>query len=304
VFIFATEYQHIVDIHSDDLRTFVTVIDSGSLSAASTHLGQTTSGVSRALSRLEDKLATSLLTRTTRRMELTEEGQIFLEKARAILAAMAEAEETIRIRRQKPAGRLRVDAASPFMLHCVVPHVAEFRELYPEIRLELSSNDQIADLIEHRTDVAIRIGALTDSTLHARPLSSSKLHILASPDYLRRHGTPSNPDELPAHTLLGFVDYDAGNLWPLRYEGASSMPIAPALAASSGETLRQLTLAGQGVVCLSDFMTRADITEGRLVPLLEDYSTGYRQQIHAVYYRNTQLAQRISCFLEFLQQKL
>jgi DNA-binding transcriptional LysR family regulator len=304
VFIFATEHQIIVDIHSDDLRTFVTVIDSGSLSAASAHLGQTTSGVSRALSRLEDKLATSLLTRTTRRMELTEEGQIFLEKARAILAAMAEAEETIRIRRQKPAGRLRVDAASPFMLHCVVPHVAEFRELYPEIRLELSSNDQIADLIEHRTDVAIRIGTLSDSTLHARPLSSSKLHILASPDYLRRHGTPNKPEELPAHTLLGFVDYDAGNLWPLRHEGASSMPIAPALAASSGETLRQLTLAGQGVVCLSDFMTRADITEGRLVPLLEDYSTGYRQQIHAVYYRNTQLAQRISCFLEFLQQKL
>ena len=183
-----------MDIHSDDLRTFVTVIDSGSLSAASAHLGQTTSGVSRALSRLEDKLATSLLTRTTRRMELTEEGQIFLDKARAILAAMAEAEETIRIRRQKPAGRLRVDAASPFMLHCVVPHVAEFRELYPEIRLELSSNDQIADLIEHRTDVAIRIGTLADSTLHARPLSSSKLHILASPDYLRRHGTPDKPE--------------------------------------------------------------------------------------------------------------
>ena len=304
MFIFATEYWYIVDIHSDDLRTFVTVIDSGSLSAASAHLGQTTSGVSRALSRLEDKLATSLLTRTTRRMELTEEGQIFLEKARVILAAMAEAEETIRIRHQKPAGRLRVDAASPFMLHCVVPHVAEFRELYPEIRLELSSNDQIADLIEHRTDVAIRIGALTDSTLHARPLSSSKLHILASPDYLRRYGTPQEPHELPAHTLLGFVDYEAGNLWPLRHAGASSMPIAPALSASSGETLRQLTLAGQGVVCLSDFMTRADIKAGRLVPLLEDYSTGYRQQIHAVYYRNTQLAQRISCFLEFLQQKL
>ena len=293
-----------MDIHSDDLRTFVTVIDSGSLSAASAHLGQTTSGVSRALSRLEDKLATSLLTRTTRRMELTEEGQIFLGKARAILAAMAEAEETIRIRRQKPAGRLRVGAASPFMLHCVVPHVAEFRQLYPEIRLALSSNDQIADLIEQRIDVAIRIGTPTDTTLHARPLGSSAQHILASPDYLQRRGTPRKPEELHAHSLLGFVDDDAGNLWPLRHDGANSMLIAPTLAASSGETLRQLTLAGQGVACLPDFMTRADIQEGRLVPLLEDYSTGYRQQIHAVHYRNTQLAQRISCFLEFLQQKL
>ncbi|KQV84709.1 LysR family transcriptional regulator [Massilia sp. Root351] len=293
-----------MDINSDDLKIFVAVIDSGTLSAASVHLGQTTSGVSRALSRLEEKLATTLLTRTTRRMELTEEGQLFLAQARAILAAMEEAEETIRIRRQRPAGRLCVDAASPFMLHCVVPHVAEFRALYPEIRLELTSNDQIADLIEHRTDIAIRIGALSDSTLHARALSSSPLHVLASPAYLARHGTPASPEDLAQHELLGFAQYELGNLWPLRHAAGNSLQITPALAASSGETLRQLALAGQGMVCLSDFMTRADIAEGRLVKLLEAHSTGFRQQIHAVYYRNTQLSQRISCFLEFLQKKL
>ncbi|MES2263130.1 MAG: LysR family transcriptional regulator [Pseudomonadota bacterium] len=293
-----------MDIHSDDLKIFVAVIDSGTLSAAAAHLGQTTSGISRALARLEEKLATSLLTRTTRRMELTEEGQLFLERARAILDAMEAAEDAIRMRRQKPAGRLCIDAASPFMLHCVVPHVAEFRAMYPDIRLELTSNDQIADLIEHRTDIAIRIGALADSTLHARALSSSALHVLASPDYLHRCGTPTAPQDLASHTLLGFVQYEQGNAWPLRHAGGNSWPIAPALSASSGETLRQLALAGQGIVCLADFMTRADIAAGRLVPLLQDFSTGYRQQIHAVYYRNTQLAQRISCFLEFLQRKL
>jgi DNA-binding transcriptional LysR family regulator len=293
-----------MDINSDDLKIFVAVIDSGTLSAASVHLGQTTSGVSRALSRLEEKLATTLLTRTTRRMELTEEGQLFLEQARAILAAMEEAEEAIRIRRQKPAGRLCVDAASPFMLHCVVPHVAEFRAMYPDIRLELTSNDQIADLIEHRTDIAIRIGTLSDSTLHARALSSSPLHVLASPGYLERHGTPATPEELAQHELLGFAQYELGNVWPLRHAAGNSLQVTPALAASSGETLRQLALAGQGIVCLSDFMTRADIAAGRLVKLLEAHSTGFRQQIHAVYYRNTQLSQRISCFLEFLQKKL
>jgi DNA-binding transcriptional LysR family regulator len=293
-----------VDINSDDLKTFITVIDSGTLSAASVHLGQTTSGVSRALSRLEDKLSTSLLTRTTRRMELTEEGQLFLEKARAILGAMEEAEETIRIRRQKPAGRLCVDAASPFMLHCVVPHVAEFRAMYPDIRLELSSNDLIADLIEHRTDIAIRIGTLNDSTLHARALTSSPLYVLASPDYLARHGTPNKPEDLAQHSVLGFVQYELGNQWPLRHPAGNSLPVTPSISASSGETLRQLALAGQGIVCLADFMTRADIEAGRLVKVLEAGYTGYRQQIHAVYYRNTQLAQRISCFLEFLQQKL
>ncbi|WP_338759239.1 LysR family transcriptional regulator [Massilia sp. METH4] len=293
-----------MDINSDDLLTFVTVIDSGSLSAAAVHLGQTTSGVSRALARLEDKLQTSLLTRTTRRMELTEEGQLFLERARRILASIEEVEECIRIRRQQPAGRLCVDAASPFMLHCIVPHVAEFRALYPEIRLELTSNDRIADLIEHRTDIAIRIGTLNDSTLHARPLTSSPLHILASPAYLARHGAPAAPEDLARHALLGFVQYEQGNVWPLRHAAGDSLVVAPALAASSGETLRQLALAGDGIACLADFMTRADIGAGRLVPLLAAFNTGYRQQIHAVYYRNTQLAQRISCFLEFFQQKL
>jgi DNA-binding transcriptional LysR family regulator len=293
-----------VDIHSDDLKIFVAVVDSGTLSAASVHLGQTTSGVSRALSRLEEKLATSLLTRTTRRMELTEEGQLLLERARAILASMEEAEESIRMRRQSPAGRLCVDAASPFMLHCVVPHVAEFRALYPDIRLELSSNDRIADLIEHRTDIAIRIGALNDSTLHARALSASALHVLASPGYLERHGAPATPEALAGHALLGFAQYELGNAWPLRHQCGNSLQITPALAATSGETLRQLALHGQGIVCLADFMTRDDLAAGRLVKVLEHCYTGYRQQIHAVYYRNTQLSQRISCFLEFLQRKL
>ncbi|GGY42657.1 LysR family transcriptional regulator [Pseudoduganella albidiflava] len=293
-----------MDINSDDLQTFVAVIDSGSLSAAAVHLGQTTSGVSRALARLEDKLQTSLLTRTTRRMELTEEGQLFLDRARRILASLEEVEECIRIRRQQPAGRLCVDAASPFMLHGIVPHVAEFRALYPEIRLELTSNDRIADLIEHRTDIAIRIGTLNDSTLHARPLTSSPLHVLASPAYLARHGAPATPGDLAGHTLLGFVQYEQGNVWPLRHDAGDSLAITPALAASSGETLRHLALAGDGIACLAGFMTRADIASGRLVPLLAAFNSGYRQQIHAVYYRNTQLAQRISCFLEFLQQKL
>ncbi|WP_317201930.1 LysR family transcriptional regulator [Janthinobacterium sp.] len=293
-----------MDIHSDDLKIFVAVVDSGTLSAASVHLGQTTSGVSRALARLEEKLATSLLTRTTRRMELTEEGALFLVRARAILAAMEEAEDSIRLRRQSPSGRLCVDAASPFMLHCVVPHVAEFRALYPAIRLELSSNDRIADLLEHRTDIAIRIGALGDSTLHARALSASPLYLLASPDYLRRHGAPASPEALAEHALLGFAQYEAGNAWPLRHAGGDSLQIVPALAASSGETLRQLALHGQGIVCLADYMSGADVAAGRLVKVLEPYYTGRRQPIHAVYYRNTQLSQRISCFLEFLQRKL
>ncbi|MFJ3055063.1 LysR substrate-binding domain-containing protein [Herbaspirillum sp. NPDC087042] len=293
-----------MSIQSEELRTFVAVVEAGSLSAAAEVLEQTTSGVSRALSRLEEKLGASLLTRTTRRMELTEEGRAFLEQARSILAALEQAEETIRTRTRKPVGKLRVDAAAPFMLHCVVPHVGEFRDRYPDIELELTTNDRFIDLVEQRADIAIRIGALQDSTLHARALSSARLNIVASPAYLERHGAPDSVEALEQHQLIGFSQPETLNHWPLRHSAGDRYQTRPAIRASSGETIRQLALHGQGIACLSSFMTDADIAAGRLVRVLEHYDSGYRQKISAVYYHNTQLSRRISCFLDFLQDRL
>lgn len=284
----------------EELLAFVTVVDSGSITAAAEQLGQTVSGTSRALSRLEEKLDTTLLRRTTRRLELTEEGLAFLTHARGILAAVDAAEDQMALRRQRPAGRLRVNAAAPFMLHVIAPLVGEFRRQYPEIELELNSNDQIIDLLEQRTDLAIRIGPLRDSTLHARPLGASRLRILASPAYLARHGTPAGVAELAGHSLLGFSQPETLNRWPLRDAGGEEVQIRPAVSASSGETLRQLALAGEGIACLADFMTAADRAEGRLVELLAAETLDVRQPISAVYYRNTQLAARIACFLDFV----
>lgn len=289
---------------SDELQVFVSVIESGSISAAAEQVGQTPSAISRTLSRLEAKLETTLINRTTRRMDLTEEGKFFLQRAKLILAQMEEMEERLSLRHQTPAGRLRINAASPFMLHSVVPFVAEFRQLYPDIQLELNSNDLIIDLLEQSTDVAIRIGTLADSTLHARSLGSSPLNILASPAYLKQHGTPDSVDALGEHVLLGFTQTESLNHWPLRHAEGDRLFIQPAISASSGETLRQLALAGEGVVCLSHFMTHEDIRLGRLKIILPDANTGYRQPINAVYYRNSQLALRIQCFLDFIQKKM
>ncbi|WP_165673217.1 LysR family transcriptional regulator [Metapseudomonas otitidis] len=289
---------------SDELLHFVAVVDCGSISAAAEQLHLTPSAISRSLARLEDKLATTLLNRTTRRMELTEEGRFFLDQARDILQRMDSLEERLALRRQRPAGRLRVNAASPFMLHAVVPHVGAFRALYPDIQLELNTNDQIIDLLEQHTDVAIRIGPLGDSSLHARPLGASHLHLLASPDYLARHGRPERVEDLAGHSLLGFTQPESLNLWPLRHTGGEQWRITPDLSASSGETLRQLALAGEGIACLASFMSDRDLAEGRLVKLLGEAMSDYRQPIHAVYYRNTQLALRIQCFLDFLQARL
>ena len=288
----------------DELLAFVSVVDSGSISAAAEHLAQTASGVSRALSRLEDKLDVTLLRRTTRRLELTEEGQAFLAQARKILEAVEDAEEQMKVRRQKPAGRLRVNAAAPFMLHAVVPLIAGFRAQYPEIQLELHSSDQIIDLLEQRTDVAIRIGELRDSTLHARALGSNRLRILASPAYLAAHGTPQSVEALRDHSLLGFTQPDSLNQWPLRHPLGDALAISPSLQASSGETLRQLALADVGIVCLADFMTGADRRRGELVQILAQHTVEVRQPIHAVYYRNTALASRIACFLDYLNDRL
>jgi DNA-binding transcriptional LysR family regulator len=293
-----------VKARSDELQVFVSVIESGSISAAAEQIGQTPSAISRTLSRLEAKLDTTLINRTTRRMDLTEEGKFFLERARQILGQMEDLEERLSSRQHTPAGRLRINAASPFMLHSIVPYVAEFRALYPDIQLELNSNDLIIDLLEQSTDIAIRIGALADSSLHARSLGSSPLNILASPYYLQQHGIPTTVEALSGHSLLGFTHTETLNHWPLRHADGDRLLIQPAVSASSGETLRQLALAGEGIVCLSHFMTHDDIRTGRLKVLLPDANSGYRQPIHAVYYRNSQLALRIQCFLDFIQNKL
>lgn len=288
----------------EELRAWVVVVDTGSITAAAEQLSQTTSGISRALSRLEKKLQTTLLHRTTRRIALTEEGHIFLKHAREILRSVEMAEEQIAHRREVPSGRLRVNAATPFMLHVIVPLLDAFTSRYPLIQLELNTDDVIIDLLEQQTDIAIRIGELRDSGIHARALGSSKLRLLASPAYLAKYGTPASVAELANHRLLGFSKLDRHNIWPVWQSEGELLEITPTLSASSGETLRQMAVYGQGIVRISDYVSREDRASGRLVPVLEEITREMVHPIHAVYYRNTTLSVRISCFLDFLSEQI
>ncbi|MXP50511.1 LysR family transcriptional regulator [Pantoea sp. Eser] len=284
----------------EELRAWVAVVDNGSITAAADQLAQTSSGISRALSRLESKLQTTLLHRTTRRLALTEEGQVFLEHARQILASV----EQIAQRREMPSGRLRVNAATPFMLHVIVPLVDAFRAQYPLIQLELNTDDILIELLEQQTDVAIRIGELRDSTLRARMLGSSAIRLMASPEYLAKVGTPQTVADLEQHQIIGFSHLDNHNVWPVWQPDGEFMRIKPTLSASSGETIRQLALAGQGIARISDFASREDCAAGRLVPVLPDETRKLRLPVQAVYYRNTTLSSRISCFLDFLRTEI
>ncbi|AHG62193.1 LysR substrate-binding domain-containing protein [Advenella mimigardefordensis] len=286
-----------------EIEVFLAVVDAGSLSAASQRLSQPVSTTSRFLARLEEKLQTTLLRRTTRRLDLTDEGCSFLKDARGIINSIESAQERVLLRQGQPSGPLRVDAATPFVLHTLIPLLADYRKHYPLVDLTLTSNEDFVDLLESRVDLALRIGEMKDSSLNSRLICRSRIRMLASPQYLLEHGTPSSAADLRQHTLLGFTR-DSINSWPLHNEDGETLYIEPDIAASSGEVLRQLSLSGHGIVCLADFMTVQDLASGNLVEVLAQQNTGDTRPIQAVYYRQTALAARVSSFIDHLTQAI
>jgi DNA-binding transcriptional LysR family regulator len=287
---------------SDDLEILLTVVDSGGFSAAANTLDIQVARVSRAVTKIEKQLGVSILNRTTRRIGLTEEGRQFIESVREGLNKIQQAEEDIITQGELPKGRLRVDAASPFVFHQLIPLVQAFNKEYPNIDLELTSNEGFVDLLEKKTDLAIRIGELNDSTLHARSLGRSLLYIVAAPEYLTHRGVPKHSGDLASHATIGFSGPKVLNQWPLK--GFDSL--SPTLTSSNGETVRQLALAGNGIACLSGFMVKKDIEEGRLIAILESekLTKTEREQVNAVYYKSSSVAKRISVFIEFIKPKL
>jgi DNA-binding transcriptional LysR family regulator len=293
----------------DALHTFVAVIDAGSFSGAAGKLGQTPSGVSRTVARLEKQLGMTLIQRTTRRLDLTGEGQWLLGRARRVLAELEDTENQAAVQRGQPSGRVVLNAATPALDHLVAPLLPDFLDAFPQVQLELTSAETIVDLIEERADVAIRIGQLADSTLKARRLGSSRIRVLAAPSYLERHGRPRSVDDLARHRLLGFSAPASLNTWPLRHGGQEGWSIGQpdgqcAVHASSGETVRHLALAGAGIASLSDFLARADLAAGRLEPVLAEATLPWTQPVWAVFYRQGALAPRVAALVDFLARRL
>jgi DNA-binding transcriptional LysR family regulator len=246
----------------------------------------------------------TLIHRTTRRLDLTEEGAWLLGRARRILAELEETESQAALARAQPAGIVRVNAATPTLDHLIAPLLPDFLDAYPQVQLELTSGETVVDLIEEKADVAIRIGHLSDSTLNARRLGSSRIRVLAAPSYLERHGTPARVDDLARHRLIGFAAPASLNTWPLRAGSEEGVRIAPHVTATGGGTIHHLALAGAGIVSLSDFLTRADVAASRLVPLLEDAALPWTQPVWAVFYKQGALAPRVKALVDFLAARL
>ncbi|MCL6406181.1 LysR family transcriptional regulator [Dickeya dadantii] len=289
---------------SEELAIFVSVVESGSFSRAAEQLGLANSAVSRSVKKLEMKLGVSLLNRTTRQLSLTEEGERYFRRVQQILQEMAAAETELMETRRTPRGLLRIDAATPVVLHLLMPLVKPFRERYPEVTLSLVSSETFINLIERKVDVAIRAGTLTDSSLRARPLFTSYRKIVASPDYVAKHGAPQHVDELARHLCLGFTEPVSLNTWPVARADGQLYEIEVELSSNSGETLKQLSLTGNGIACLSDYMIDGEIARGELVELLADQRLPVAMPFSAVYYSDRAVSTRIRAFIDFLSEQV
>ncbi|CAM5662141.1 HTH-type transcriptional regulator DmlR [Mycolicibacterium aubagnense] len=289
-----------------EMDVFVRVVDLCGFSPAARALRLSPSAVSKLIARLEVRLGTRLFNRSTRKLALTAEGNIFYERCVRILADVDGAEREAAAG-AVPRGRLRVNCNTAFSQWMLTPIVPEFLALYPEIVLDLVVSDVVVDLLQEHADVAIRVGPLANSSLIARKLGESKAMVVASPVYLERAGMPRTPADLASHNLLGFGFPRLIEGWPFLDENGQVVRIAPQGNAlvSDGDTMRRLAIAGVGIARTARFHMEEDLDAGRLVPLLEDYSPGEVEPIHAVYIgQGGVLPARVRAFLDFLVQRV
>lgn len=284
-----------------EMEVFVQVVDLGGFTTAARQLRLTPSAVSKLIARLEARLSTRLINRSTRRLQLTAEGQAFYGRAVRILADLDEAEREAATG-AAPRGHLRVNSNLPWGMRYVLPLVPRFLAQHPQITLDLVFTDTVIDLLQERADIAIRVGPLRDSSLIARKLGSSRMAVVATPGYLARRGTPLSPADLAGHAGIGWTFPRVLGGWPFRTANGVETAVAPPAAnAGDGETARALTLGGVGLARLALFHVAPDIEAGRLVPVLEDFNPGDREDIHAVYLgQRGPLPARVRAFIDFL----
>ncbi|MCU6351108.1 DNA-binding transcriptional regulator YafC [Morganella morganii] len=289
---------------SEEARIFIEVVEHKSFTKAADKLNLANSAVSRTVKKLEDKLGVNLLNRTTRQIDLTAEGEIYFQRMKGILQEMQAAENELLGSQNSPKGVLRIDAATPVVLHLLIPFISVFRRQYPDIILSLVSSETFVNLIERKVDIAIRAGQLTDSSLRARPLFNSYRKVVASPRYIETAGKPVSVADLHHHTCLTFTEPVSLNTWPLNTEGGQLITVTDGISSNSGETLRQLCVSGEGIACLSDFMVNKGIESGELTELLSDELQPVPMPFHAVYYSDRVVSRRIRVFIDSLTHYL
>ncbi|WP_269632083.1 LysR family transcriptional regulator [Pelomonas sp. BJYL3] len=287
------------------LLAFVRTAECGSFVAAGRELAVSASAVGKAVARLEEELGVRLMHRSTRSVQLTEEGRLFHERCRRILEDLDDARAQLTQASAVPRGRLRVSA--PIVgHHFLMPLVPGFLAAYPEVALDLVFTDRTVDLIEESVDVAIRSGALPDSRLVSRPLNAFRLLLCAAPDYLARRPAPTVVDQLEGHVAVQFRHPNTGKLldWPLP-PGSQDLNarLHTVLACNNVEALKSAALRGVGIACMPDFLVREELADGRLREVLAG-AVGTSGRFNAVWASSRQLSPRVRCFVDWLAEHL
>ncbi|MGI9407499.1 MAG: LysR family transcriptional regulator [Hyphomicrobiaceae bacterium] len=284
------------------MRVFVKVVETGGLSVAARALGLAPPSVTRRINELEDTLGVRLLNRTTRKLSLTEAGEIYYERTRDIVQTVEEANLAVTEKRAAPSGTLFVTVPAGISRLHVAPAVAAFRAQYPKVRVVLRITDRVVDLIDESLDIAIRVGRLEDSSLIARKLGVARRMVCASPAYLKRAGRPKHPEELSNHDCLTFRSHPGSNVWRFR-KGKKTFDVQATgpFYTDDGETLASAACAGLGLILVPEWLAGPEVNAGKLVEVLTDYTADPADTpLHAVYAPGPYTAPKIRAFVDFL----
>ncbi|HEY9639832.1 MAG TPA: LysR family transcriptional regulator [Coleofasciculaceae cyanobacterium] len=292
----------------DDLNAvivFLKVAELGGFVAAARSLNLPKSTVSLKINELEQRLGTRLLHRTTRRVSLTEEGRLYYENCLPMLDALHDANDAIASLQGQPQGLLRVIAPVIFVQSFLSPNLPEFLRTYPELRVMLHATDERKGLIKEGFDVAIRVGHLEDSTLVMKPLSVGRLKLFASPAYLKERGEPMAIADLKAHTLLSIAPNQNELTWTLQtdQQEIETVRFRPRLLSNNITPIHQAIVSGLGIGLIPEFLAQSDLKRQELINVLPQWSSA-PSPINVVYPSRKYVPQKVSVFLDFLDQKM
>ena len=286
-----------------ELDIFIRAAELGSFAAVAKETGITSSGVSRAVSRLENNLGASLLHRTTRNLTLTTEGESFLNHARSMVSLMDAARSEVSRVQHRPQGLLRLNCGTAFSNRVLAPLLPKFLNDYPEISVNVAVTDTRIDPIAEMTDITIRVGPLENSDLIAVPLGTVHRIIAASPEYLDLKGTPATAADLQQHNCLLLSGFPELRKWPMYIDGKRLLiPVTGSIESDSATTLLQTALAGGGIIRVGDFLGRHSLTAGHLTPVLTHCHDDEPEPITALILPGRQALPKIRVFLTFLKQ--
>ena len=288
----------------ENMKAFVHIVDSGSMSAAAGRLEVAKSAVSRRLKELEAHLGVQLFHRTTRSMNLTDSGRAFYQQSVRILEDLTEAESAIAQAHGTLKGSLKVAVPYSFGTLHLGSAINDFLKIHPQIEFDLDFNDRQVDIIQEGFDLAIRIADLADSSLIARRLASIDHVVCASPDYLEKQGVPESPKDLVNHQCLTYNLLDDHKNWVFTDVNHRKInaAIKPYFKSSAGESLREAALDGNGIIYLPTFIVYQQIEQGQLVPILRDYKP-WQTNAYAIYPQTRHLSQRVRVFIDFLLER-